>query len=118
MKASGAPLHRRIAAVLAALAVSLLACEVALRVATRRDEAGQLWLGSLRLLPYELPLDQIRANLDKLRDGETFLGWAAPLGGAPGPDAARPPQALGALQAEVCLGSTRARPRNPRTPAA
>lgn len=87
MTASGAPLHRRIAAVLAALAVSLLACEVALRVATRRDEAGQLWLGSLRLLPYELPLEQIRANLDKLRDGETFLGWDADLGWAPRPDA-------------------------------
>lgn len=79
--------RRRIAAALAALLVSLLACEVVLRVATRRDESGQLWLGTLRLLPYRLPLADIRANLDRLRDGETFLGWDADLGWAPRPNA-------------------------------
>lgn len=79
--------RRRIAAALAALVVSLLACELVLRVATRREESGQLWLGSLRLLPYQLPLDVVRANLDKLREGETFLGWDADLGWAPRPNA-------------------------------
>ncbi|MFN8599589.1 MAG: SGNH/GDSL hydrolase family protein [Candidatus Binatia bacterium] len=77
--------RQRIAVALAVLVVSLLACEVVLRVATRRDETGQLWLGSLRLLPYELPLDVVRANLDKLREGATFLAWDADLGWAPRP---------------------------------
>ena len=78
--------RQRIAGALAALVVSLLACEVVLRVATRRDETGQLWIGSLRLLPYQLPLDHIRTNLDKLREGKTFLGWDADLGWSPRPN--------------------------------
>lgn len=81
----GARTRHRIALVLAALALSLLACEIVLRVATRRDESGQLWLGSLRLLPWRLPLEQIRTMLEKVRDGETFLGWDADLGWSPRP---------------------------------
>lgn len=67
----------------AALLASLLACELVLRAATRRDETGQLWLGTLRLLPHRLPLAHIGANLDELRAGETFLGYDADLGWAP-----------------------------------
>lgn len=71
---------------LAALLLSLLACEVALRVVTRRDDTGQVWLGAQRLLPQTLPLAQIAANLDRLRAGETFLGYDADLGWAPRPN--------------------------------
>lgn len=84
---TGARAPRRTATALALVVVSLLACEAALRLATRRDDTGQLWLGALRLLPYRLPLAQIRANLDKLRAGETFLAYDADLGWAPRPSA-------------------------------
>ena len=79
--------RRRVAVALAAVLVSLLACEAVLRVATHRDDTGQLWLGTLRLFPYRLPLAQIRANLDELSEGDTFLAYDAGLGWAPRADA-------------------------------
>lgn len=77
---------RRALAVVLVLAASLLACELVLRLATRRDDDGQLWLGALRLMPYRLPLDSIRQNLDKLGSGDTFLAWDADLGWSPRPN--------------------------------
>jgi hypothetical protein len=77
---------RRALAVVAAIVASLVACELLLRLATRRDEDGQLWLGGLRLMPYVLPLQHIGQNLDALRTGETFLAWDADLGWAPRPN--------------------------------
>lgn len=74
---------RRALAVVAAIVASLVACELVLRLATRRDDDGQLWLGALRLMPYSLPLQSIGRNLDALRTGETFLAWDADLGWAP-----------------------------------
>lgn len=84
----GRPRALRTAALAAAVvALSLLACEGALRLIARRDASGQQWIGSLRLLPYRLPLDDIRANLDRLRAGDTFLAYDADLGWSPRPHA-------------------------------
>jgi hypothetical protein len=74
---------RRALAVLGALVLALLAGEVVARLATETDASGQVWLGSLRLLPYRLPLEQIRADLAHLQAGDTFLAYDPDLGWSP-----------------------------------
>jgi hypothetical protein len=79
--------RRRLAIVAAALLLSLVACEAAVRVLVRTDDTGQRWLGDLRLLPYRLPQAQIAATLARLERGDTFLAYDPDLGWAPRPHA-------------------------------
>jgi len=78
---------RALGAAAAALVVTLAVCEIFVRTLVRTDESGLQWVGDLRLLPYRLPLAEIDANLERLREGDTFLVHDADLGWAPRPHA-------------------------------
>ena len=56
-----------------------------MRPFVRSDDAGQRWVGDVRLLPYRLPLAQIDATLAQLAQSDSFLAYDPDLGWAPRP---------------------------------
>ena len=74
--------HRSILrfAVVIAMA-TLVLLELGLRVFSRSDVDGNVWVGPLRVLPYRVPVEDVRARIAEYLDsGKSFLKYDPDLG--------------------------------------
>lgn len=78
---------RRTLLAASSLVVALVLAELVVRLVVHADDDGQRWLGVHRVLPFRLPIRQIRESARALDDPATVLQYDSDLGWVPRPGA-------------------------------